>query len=219
MAHLTRREETVRIPVRAKAALHESGIRLIASNTSCQLSMEASWPPSGHVFPVVGLPSHLSGVRDEITGAFAQPSGLPVFHHLFPPPAPVHNKHTPACHGLKTHTRPILRRIGGLQNDVAAPVKLLLGQRLLIMESLHPIGRPAGLRLAPPVKTEKSALLPDRRSKMLLDMPRILAELIFILPGNVSGSKPVRGTPCSKRKICRIKIRPKRHEPDGRVGI
>lgn len=45
MAHLTRREETVRIPVRAKAALHESGIRLIASNTSCQLSMEASWPP------------------------------------------------------------------------------------------------------------------------------------------------------------------------------
>ena len=46
MAHLTRREETVRIPVRAKAALHESGIRLIASNTSCQLSMEASWPVS-----------------------------------------------------------------------------------------------------------------------------------------------------------------------------
>lgn len=40
---------------------------------------------------------------------------------------------------------------------------------------------------------------------MLVNMPRILAELIFILPGNVSGSKPVRGTPCGKRKICRIK--------------
>ena len=54
----------------------------------------AAFPGSGgHILPVMRFPRHLGGVCDEIPGAFAQPSGLPVFHHLFPASALVHNKH------------------------------------------------------------------------------------------------------------------------------
>ena len=167
----------------------------------------------------MGLPRHLCCAGDEVAGAFAQPPGAPVLDHLLPAAPLVHNQHAAARHGFKADARPVLRRVRRLQHDVAAAVELLLGERFLVVEALHPVGGLAGFSRATGVEAKEGSAFGYGGGEVFVDAPRILAELVFVLPGDMPGSEPVGRPVGDVRKGGGVEVRAEGDEADGRIVV
>lgn len=173
----------------------------------------------GHVFPVVGFPCHFAGIGDEISGAFAEPSGFAMDDHLLPAAAFVYNEDAAARHGFKADARPVFRGVGGLEDDVAALIKFLLGEGFLIGEGFDPIRGLACFGFAAGVVTEKGSPLGDGGGEVFVDAPRVLAEFVFILPGDVPGPEPALRARCDEGEGGGVEAGAECDELDGGIVI
>lgn len=78
--------------------------------------------------------------------------------HVLPAAPVVHDGEAAARHGLEADARPVLRRVGGLQDEVALAVEVLWGRGVGVRVQLYPWGGFADFFFAPFVIAQEECL-------------------------------------------------------------
>lgn len=172
-----------------------------------------------HVVSQVGLVGHFGGVVDEIPLVVAEPACLAMVYHLPPAAAVVHDEDAAGGHGLEADAGPVLGGIGGLEDDLAVAVEVLLGDFRLVAGGAYPGVGGADFIPALVAEAEEEAALENGGYKVFIDMECVPGEFIRVLPGDASAAEPLIRAVGDVGEGVVMEVGPEGHEADGGVSV